>query len=307
MNGVWVDQIASRARRAPRSDASMLTLPKGKIRVRDVGRGERTIVLTPDAPVVLENYDALIALLAPHVRVVCFELPRLRLLASESRVRFFAAGLCGSRARRARSARRAPRHARVHLRKTGSSLPRWPSAIPSASSDWRSRKPRHSPRRSRSVAASTVHVAGVPLIATPVLGQVIMKAARRRIAEEWFRAALPKAFDHKTIWNVARPAYARGAQFCLASIMQGLMHTAAASDFADVSVPTQVTWGLAERTHKKTNKTSFRDHVPHAEMTELQERGHCLDIEDPAAHAARPLGVTQRGLSSLPTPVRRKP
>ena len=82
MTGVWVDQLRLHWRRPPAmstrhwpTGTRLVDLSNAVVRVRDIGAGSRTILLTPDAPVVLEHYDRLIELLAPRLRVVCFEFP----------------------------------------------------------------------------------------------------------------------------------------------------------------------------------------------------------------------------------------
>src|SRR5262245_44505846 len=80
--GIWIDQLRFHWR-TPRASVvhswpagtQLLELPNALVRVRSIGTGSRTILLTPDAPVVLENYGALMELLAPHARVICFEFP----------------------------------------------------------------------------------------------------------------------------------------------------------------------------------------------------------------------------------------
>src|SRR5262249_34125286 len=59
-------------------------------------------------------------------------------------------------------------------------------------------------------------VAGIPLLHTPVLGQLFMMAKRNFAAQAWFRISLPKGFDVETVWRVTRAVYDRGGQFCLA-------------------------------------------------------------------------------------------
>ena len=71
--GILIDQLRSHWR-TPRASVArswpegtqLLELPNALVRARSTGTGSRTILLTPDAPVVLENYGALIELLAPY-------------------------------------------------------------------------------------------------------------------------------------------------------------------------------------------------------------------------------------------------
>lgn len=82
MSGAWIDRLRLHWRKPSKAEQAswpagtrLIDLPNAAIRVRVAGDGARTIMLTPDAPAVLEHYDRLIALLAPEARVVCFEFP----------------------------------------------------------------------------------------------------------------------------------------------------------------------------------------------------------------------------------------
>src|SRR5713101_1669427 len=127
-------------------------------------------------------------------------------------------------------------------------------------------------------------IAGVPVLHTPVLGQLYMAMKREFTARTWFRAALPKGFDIDSIWNVARAVYALGGQFCLASIVQG-QELIAAEDVNVSGCSANVAWGLADRTHRKTQKDSIRAHLPGAAIHYLNDCGHCPDIEAPQTYS----------------------
>src|SRR5581483_183325 len=47
----------------------------GELRVRDTGRKGPVILMTPDGPNVIEHHDRVIDLLAPHARVLAFDMP----------------------------------------------------------------------------------------------------------------------------------------------------------------------------------------------------------------------------------------
>lgn len=126
-------------------------------------------------------------------------------------------------------------------------------------------------------------LAGVPVLATPVLGQLFMAARRNFAAEAWFRIALPRGFDRGPVWATARDVFARGGQFCLASIVQGMLGIEGGA-ITGASCPASVAWGMADRTHAKTRKDSVLEHLPQATLHHLAERGHCPDIEDPESY-----------------------
>ncbi|UUZ75615.1 alpha/beta hydrolase [Polaromonas sp. P1(28)-13] len=59
----------------PALNTRWLQTPAGTIRVFDSGGDKPCVVMAPDGPNVLEHYQGLFALLAPQVRVVCFDMP----------------------------------------------------------------------------------------------------------------------------------------------------------------------------------------------------------------------------------------
>jgi pimeloyl-ACP methyl ester carboxylesterase len=59
----------------PALNTRWLRTSAGTIRVFDSGGDKPCVVMAPDGPNVLEHYQGLFALLAPQVRVVCFDMP----------------------------------------------------------------------------------------------------------------------------------------------------------------------------------------------------------------------------------------
>lgn len=130
-----------------------------------------------------------------------------------------------------------------------------------------------------------MRVLGRSVLGTPLVGQALMWAAPAFIADRWFHAALGPKADHPTLMAQARQVYAHGGAFCLAALNQAL----AGVSFQDVGVspvPTTVVWGTADRTHRKTDKTSSGVWHPDANIQLWDDAGHCPDLECPAAFAA---------------------
>src|SRR5207244_1817669 len=68
-------QTHRRARPPSGDGVRFVELPQATLRVRVAGTGPVALVIVPDPPNVIEHYDRLIALLAPHLRVVCWQTP----------------------------------------------------------------------------------------------------------------------------------------------------------------------------------------------------------------------------------------
>ncbi|HXZ02454.1 MAG TPA: alpha/beta hydrolase [Stellaceae bacterium] len=289
-SGGWVDRLTLGRRRPAASSAAawpkgtrLIELPDATIRVREAGKGERVVLLTPDAPVVLENYDRLIDLLAREVRVVCFEFPgcgfsfpRWDFDFSLERyvgiVRGVMDALAIERATLAFTCVNAS-VAMAFARLYPGRVERLMLAQVAGVEEMRAFALRIDGR-----------LGPIPLLHTPVLGQLFMMARRDFAARTWFRRALPKGFDVDSIWDVTRRVYERGGQFCMASIVQ--CHARVEAE--QVTAPdceAHVFWGDADRTHRETRKESVLAQLPRGRLHFLDERGHCPDIEAPDAYA----------------------
>lgn len=293
--GVYVDLLRLHWRKPPRramadwpSGTQLLELANAVIRVRDVGTGPHTILLTPDAPVVIENYNRLIDQLAPHARVICFEFPGCGFSFPRFGFKFRFADYVDV-------VRAVMDHHGVERAALAFTCVNALVAMGFA---------KQQPSRIAALALAQVasvdqmqaftrridfSVVGVPVLRTPIVGQAFMIAARTAIAHHWFRVALPKGFDTDRVWVDARRVLDAGGIFCLASLMQGLSSIQAEDVTTDVAA--SVAWGSADRTHRPTDKSSILAHLPHATITVVSECGHCPDIEAPEAYSRRLLGL----------------
>ena len=279
------------AERAWRTDERMRLVPVGghRIRVVDTEGEGPAVLLAADAPVVLEHYISLIEILAPHCRVVALEMPGFGFSTSSPHYRFTlgeqvdvviglmdALGIksahlaftCVNALVACAVSRRAP--ARVE-RLTLGQLPGV-----EAFRAWARR--------------IDLTIAGRGLLATPAVGQAIMALAPGRVAAMWFeRVSGPRA-DVKAISRVSEQVYRDGGMFCLAALTQALADVTP-EEVGPVEVPTTFLWGTADRSHRRTNRRSSLSLAADAQIHELEDLGHCFDIEDPARAARLILGT----------------
>ena len=284
--GILIDQLrfhwrtprASVARSWPEG-TQLLELPNALVRARSTGTGSRTILLTPDAPVVLENYGALIELLVPHARVICFEFPgcgfsfpRFGFNFTLSDYALVIRGVMDAfQVERATLA-----FTCVNAMMAMAFARRYPDRVDHlVLSQVASVQEMHT-----FVRRIDVRIAGLGMFSTPVVGQAFMALKQAYVAHGWFKIALPKGFPADTIWNLAKPAYDAGCAFCLSSLVQG-QSSIAAQELMIGDRRVTVFWGDADRTHLKTDKDSIRMHAPGVVIHHLPDRGHCLDIEAP--------------------------
>lgn len=284
MFGSAIDSLLTRisARSTGRASAMLPTrriaTPVGAVRVFDSAGAGPCVVIVPDGPNVIEHYAALIGLLTPHVRVVCFDMPGfgyswpsagyrhsldegantvLGVLAQLGIARATLAFSCANGFYALRAAHLAPeRIASLVLSQT-----------PSLSA----------------MHAWTERIVPRPL-GIPVLGQLAGWALRRKAAGGWYKMALPKATDRRPWQHTALKALDDGACFCLAGVVQGLKRERVDALLA-VSTPCTLIWGDKDYSHQPTDPRSLLTCAPGAEIVHFEDCGHFPDVEQPARYA----------------------
>lgn len=290
MNGTWVDRLRLQHRRPSLRVSGnwppgtrMIELANARVRVRDSGSGRDVIVLAPDAPIVLENYDPLIERLSPHARVICVEFPGCGYsvpkwnygFALDDQVSVIAQVL------------------------DALSVEAAVLALTCVNAFAALAFAQRYPQRTRALALAQVgdigamtafmnridlRVAGVSLLRTPILGQAFISLAAASTAKRWIDAAIPSDKVRDAVWMQSRPVFSSGGEFCLASIVQGLKGTSE-EQLRLTSVPVTVTWGTHDPTHRRTDKSSLKNICPCAQINLLEGLGHCPDIEAPDLYA----------------------
>jgi pimeloyl-ACP methyl ester carboxylesterase len=266
----------------------LLQTARGKVRVRDTGGRGPAVLMVPDGPNVIEHHTAVIGALAPHARVICFDLPGFgfsrptfgyshsvehgaqAVLAVMDTLELREASLffsCANGFYAIAAAKRVPqRIRRLLLCQTPglSVMPAWTL--------------RNVPRPIR----------------TPVLGQLLMRAARRKFAHTWYGMAMPPDQPSRPqraeFRATADRALTQGGCFCLAGVVQGLTR-AQESDVAGVKTPATLLWGDADRSHKHTRAESLLELLPQATIRHFPDCGHFPDLEQPQRYSQIALSV----------------
>ncbi|MDP9141730.1 MAG: alpha/beta hydrolase [Pseudomonadota bacterium] len=246
----------------------------GRIRVFDSGGKGPVMLMVPDGPNVIEHHLPVIEALRAHARVICFDLPgfghsqpavayRHRLqdgaavvLAVMDALDVREAALhfsCSNGLYAIAIAKLAPQRIRRLL------LCQTPSM--QAMREW---IPRNVPK---------------PL-QIPVVGQLLMRGARRRFAKVWYDIALPEPATRPAFLHTADHALTHGGCFCLASVVQGLSG-AQEAELRGVTQPVTMLWGDRDRSHRRTRAESLLDLLPQTEIIHFPECGHFPDLEQP--------------------------
>lgn len=250
----------------------MLQTTHGALRVRDTGGKGPVVLMVPDGPNVIEHHTKAIEGMAPHARVICFDMPGFgfsrpafdydhsldkgaqvvlavldALDVREAALQFSCANGFYAMA----AARQAPQRIRRLL------LCQTPSM-----QTMRAWVPHNVPR----------------VLRTPVLGQIINRVARERLSQVWYSLALPDRDKRPGFRAIAKAALADGGCFCLASVAQGLSR-AQEGRLQGIRQPVTMLWGDADHSHRHSRAESLHELLPQAEIVHLAGCGHFPDLE----------------------------
>lgn len=287
MDASFVDNARFRLGRR-RTGAALLRAGGAELRVWDRGSGAHTFVLVPDPPNVLEHHERVLDALAAHGRAIGIELPGFGFSRPPPRFRyslgdnadvlvaaFDALGVerahllfpCLSGLLALRLAGRAP------SRVAGVVLAQTPSLEDALA--W----------------ADRVDFKG--LVGTPIVGQLLVRASRRRLARGWFRAALPRDAAIEPYLSQTLDAYARGADYALASALQALRRER--PELGAVAPPVLAVWGDADRTHRRSDPARALAAARDGRLVVFEGAGHFPDLEQPDRYVAEVLRFAREG------------
>ncbi|MGB7412969.1 MAG: alpha/beta hydrolase [Thermosynechococcaceae cyanobacterium] len=286
MQGSSIDSAIATLRGRRRQERSLqsdqmklLQTQAGTLRILDTGGNKQPLMMVPDGPCVLEHYADLIELLSPDFRVVCFDLPGFGFS-------YPAFGFDFSVSKMADTV--------VEVMDL-LNIPCAVLAFTCANSFFALHVAKHHPERvSHLILGQTPSLQAMrqwddqmipKLLHVPYVGQMIMAGLTRKISVGWYDRALPKRSEQKAQFTLfADQALKSGGCFCLASFVQGLSKTQDC-EISDVSTPTLLIHSNKDLSHRQTNFSSLRDHVPTADIMTFKGCGHFPDLERPQAYA----------------------
>ena len=120
-----------------------------------------------------------------------------------------------------------------------------------------------------------------------LLGQFINFTSRDRFPPLWYRIVLSDPQLRDAFTTAALQALAQGACYCFASFVHGMRDVDPADPLlaADTTLPVDLVWGEADRTHRNTEPEAIRQHAPQAAILRVPDAGHYPDLENPEAFA----------------------
>jgi len=284
INVSWIDsfRLSARASRikqgwaaSSRPGVAFHDLPQATLRVRVGGvrkAGSPTVVMVCDPPNVLEHFDALFELIAPHARVIVFEPPGFGFSCPKRGFRFTFDEYRACVESLLQTLDEGPyvlaftcvwghialqiavNHPALIARLLLWQCPSWDQQV-----TW-----------ARQLAEKR------PL-SRPVLGQL---ATARKLEESglrWYKIALAKD-RYPDFMPALQDALPHGSFCCLASLWQQWFYGYAPPP-VQVQQPTLVSWGIADRTHARSDKRSLASQVAHAKWHSFEHAGHSPELE----------------------------
>lgn len=276
-----IDRLLWSGRQPPPAhvQTTLLSTPVSDLRLRDSGGDRPAVVFLCDPPVMVEAYDALISELANDYRVIVVELPGFgfskthrasayRLTESVAVVEDGLASLqlqqmvicgpciCGFVAAELTRRKRLPIKGLVLMQTPDiEGMLAWTQGM--------------DPKR---------------LLRTPVLGQIMVRLAAKKMIRFWLGFATSKAYDADLLTDQTLTAIEVGGAYPLASMFQ--LWQDGLSD-EPVDMPALIIWGEQDRSHRQTDRMSTHQHAPDAELIRFNHCGHFSELEDPAGFSAR--------------------
>ena len=123
------------------------------------------------------------------------------------------------------------------------------------------------------------------LVTTPLLGQALVFATRKRLAKRWYDVATSKSDIAPRFTEIARSAYKRGAVYGLATALQRMVHFPPPA-LSQVSIPSVAVWGLRDRSHRVTDRRTSAELIAQdARIVEWEDTGHFPELEQPKRFA----------------------
>ncbi|WP_225408414.1 alpha/beta fold hydrolase [Stigmatella hybrida] len=298
INVTWLDSFRLRARASSlqggwaartRPAVTFHELPQATLRVRTGGTrkaGEPTVVMVCDPPNVIEHFDAVFELLSPHHRLVLFEPPGFGFSSPRASFRFTFEEY------------RACIEALLRQLDEGPYVLAFTCvwahiALQIAAKDpqlvtrlmlWQSPSWEQQVTWAREVDKKKV-------LSRPVLGQLSTAFKPDQIGLGWYRASLAKN-RYSDFMPTLSQALTQGAFCCLGSLWQQWFY-GYTPPAVRVEQPALVSWGMADRTHARSDKESIGSQLSRAQWHRFQHAGHSPELEAPQEYCELLRGFLQ--------------
>lgn len=284
VQATWIDslRLSVRAGRIQRGWASrsrdgvaFCDLPQGTIRFRAGGGrtpGWPTVVMVCDPPNVVEHFDQLFELIAPHGRLIAFEPPGFGFSCPRRGFRFtfdeYVAAIDGV----------------LHHLDEGPYVLAFTCVWGHIALQLAARQPAlieklllwQCPSWDQ-LASWARHVDGRRLLSRPVVGQLATAWSPDKIGVAWYKRAMPGE-RYRDFAPTLKRALQHGGFCCLGSLWQQWFRGFTPPPVR-VEQPTLVSWGCADRTHVRSDPRSLAGQLARAEWHRFANAGHSPELE----------------------------
>lgn len=253
-----------------------LDIGVAELRVREVGPPDApAVVFAPDSPLGIEHHDRVLASWPADRRAVVLEMPGCGFSRARRGFDFTSAAFAEATAR-ALDALKCERPALVFpcvwgfvaLELARARPERVSKLVLPQTPSW------------EDMARWAERVDRRRVVRRPLVGQLLMKAHQANISKQWFRFGYPDRSFGAALNAECAEAFAHGAVFPLASLMQGFERSRAPG-VGPLPMPVRVLWGAGDRSHRPTPPESLRALVPGAEVDVIPTAGHSPELEHP--------------------------
>lgn len=282
MPGDFIDHVRFSLKSMPttwESGAQLVETDYGKIRVLDTAENKPVIINVPDGPNVIEHQLKLIRALSKNFRVICFEFPGIGCSYPNSRYDYSI-----------------DKASKLILNLMESLKVEQATLIFSCSNGFYAIKAAELfPDKIKHVFLSqtpSLHAmnewneSAIPnVLKLPVIGQLANAFLEKKLANIWYKYALPKGTDLSEYQGIALHSLNTGGCFCLSGLVQGLKKELT-TPLASLEVPTTLIWGSRDFTHRKTDPDTIKTHVPGCEVVTFDDSGHFPELEETDKYVA---------------------
>jgi pimeloyl-ACP methyl ester carboxylesterase len=274
ISGNFIDVMRLRLKGTPdfRTKIKLIQTDYGKLRMLDTGGKKPVILSSPDGPNVIEHHENLIKKLSLHFRVICFEFPGVGFSYPT-----FAHDYSFNRS------------AKIILNMMDIlSIDKAALSLSCSNGFYAIKAATLAPERFNHLFLSqtpSIHAmkswtkGTIPKILTyPIIGQLTNAFAEKKLAQVWYKAALPKATNKTEYQHKALDSLNNGGCFCLSSLVQGLT-AELNSTLTQLDVPSTQIWGTKDFSHRMTDNKTILEHLPNCEIIEFDDCGHFPELE----------------------------
>lgn len=285
MNGYWIDtknaskKIKKFKALSDKFDKHTHFLDCGNatLRYKKIGNGKNTIIINPDPPNIIEHYDELCTLLENHFQIIIVELPGFGFSVTSKKKFSFTLDEATQTVISFLE--------KLEIKQAIFSFPCVAGFIPYKIEELKPDLVKNiiavqTPSWEEEIKWAN-RIDSKNIIKRPIIGQLLLKLKKHKIAKTWYKFALPKDAHDPKYYKTCCHALDNGGQYALASGLQGFFKDSKFQQKQKINKNALAFWGQKDRTHKRTEKESTKNYFEKIEIINFEDAGHFPDLEYP--------------------------